>query len=106
MNCSQCKWGVFKSPEDEYGDCMHPKQEYSAIKQHGRVPDWCKGKFEKGQFTPAIMKPCPFCGKQELITGGDPISDDIIVTCRNCGAFGPGAVSEQEAEAKWNERPV
>jgi hypothetical protein len=49
MNCSQCKWGVFKSPEDDYGDCMHPKQEYSAIKQHGRVPDWCKGKFEKGQ---------------------------------------------------------
>ena len=44
-------------------------------------------------------KPCPFCGRTELVLyGGERVG------CESCGAMGPNADSEEEAWEAWNRR--
>jgi Lar family restriction alleviation protein len=56
---------------------------------------------------PDELKPCPFCGRTELL-GFEPYPESgfIGVRCRYCGCIGPAKLSEteKEAAAHWNER--
>ena len=51
----------------------------------------------------AELKPCPFCGSDELWV--DEIGGAYAcVTCANCGCDGPGGMNTEEAYALWNRR--
>ena len=44
------------------------------------------------------LKPCPFCGSETLR------NLQVFVTCRNCGASGPGRTQDNDAIVEWNTR--
>ena len=48
------------------------------------------------------LKPCPFCGSNNLAEG----NHSPFVICDDCGAFGPGNadLTHDEAVEKWNTR--
>lgn len=51
------------------------------------------------------LKPCPFCGSDEIrredfMSGGELIT----LRCLNCGAIGPIAYTPGAAFVKWNRR--
>lgn len=45
--------------------------------------------------------PCPFCGCDD-VEYTDQVLDMIQVDCTECGAFGPGAYTHEEATRLWN----
>ena len=54
------------------------------------------------------LKPCPFCGSED-VDGGEFLPFGIpsvvpMVACDNCGCRGPFAATEEEAIEKWNDR--
>ena len=49
------------------------------------------------------LKPCPFCGGEELAVYLDPQFDTFCVTCP-CGGVGPADLGESGAVDRWNER--
>jgi len=52
------------------------------------------------------MKPCPFCGEQELEPWEIERFEDTMyrVYCTNCGALGPDASSWKKAVKEWDNR--
>lgn len=58
------------------------------------------------------MKPCPFCGSDDVGYGyrAHPDGRDLtMITCSNCGANGPVRAyasrwDDDEAEASWDKR--
>ena len=61
------------------------------------------------------LKPCPYCGENELgiKTHSHPIiehsrdtyiTDSFFIHCFSCGALGPPCSTWDEAEKAWNER--
>jgi len=50
------------------------------------------------------MKPCPYCGKDDLKYKWDTVKWAIAVRCESCGAMGPVAVTSSGAEALWDSR--
>lgn len=52
-----------------------------------------------------ILKPCPFCGSEELdITMND--NDMFYVVCLGCGSCGRDEKKVEKAIASWNRREV
>jgi Lar family restriction alleviation protein len=54
------------------------------------------------------LKPCPFCGGEELEIEIDDVYNEInpvYVVCRGCQADGPWDLGESGAIERWNERP-
>lgn len=52
-----------------------------------------------------ILKPCPFCGSNDVLNaGGDMFG--IYVRCCNCGIHGPARDSLSTAAEAWNTRAV
>lgn len=55
---------------------------------------------------PDLYRPCPFCRdlmeEHEIVHGELDGKDAIAVGCRGCQAHGPMALTEAEAQAKWN----
>lgn len=47
------------------------------------------------------IKPCPFCGSENLSVGGF----ENYIKCKNCGAAGPDGSNLNEAFDKWNAAP-
>lgn len=47
------------------------------------------------------IKPCPFCGSENLSVGGF----ENYIKCKNCGAAGPDGSTLNEAFDKWNAAP-
>ena len=47
------------------------------------------------------IKPCPFCGSENLSVG----SFGIYIKCKNCGTVGPDGSTLNEAFDKWNAAP-
>lgn len=45
------------------------------------------------------LKPCPFCGRADNLK-----ALFVFVTCRNCGASGPGCAQEIDSVSGWNTR--
>lgn len=62
------------------------------------------------------LKPCPFCGNDQLSVARDPYCEPIptcmFVVCPSCGAMGPAAYRNDKSEdalkvdamRKWEER--
>ena len=50
------------------------------------------------------LKPCPFCGSENIIIEEGPISGGFCATCNSCFALGPWSSCEDEAIKTWNER--
>lgn len=54
-----------------------------------------------------ILKPCPFCGSEEVVVvhmGSEHLKDLYEATCRNCDASSPLHNTLKEATATWNHR--
>lgn len=51
----------------------------------------------------AEIKPCPFCGSEEVHTAINTI-DNWFVMCEGCGASGRDERTEEKAIASWNKR--
>jgi Lar family restriction alleviation protein len=51
------------------------------------------------------LKPCPFCGSEEVRMRFDSVFESYCVTCRNCGAkvFQFYGLKDAAVEA-WNRR--
>ena len=54
------------------------------------------------------LRPCPFCANERLTvaTFGNEQTRFVVVTCTECGAMGPRAVSTDpsgHAEHLWNQ---
>jgi len=49
------------------------------------------------------LKPCPFCGSEELEMQLD-IIDKYAVVCLGCGACGRDEATKEKAAASWNRR--
>ena len=47
------------------------------------------------------IKPCPFCGSENLSVGGF----GNYIKCKNCGTAGPDGSTLNEAFDKWNSAP-
>ena len=52
------------------------------------------------------LKPCQECGSEDIGHGCwvGAMSSGCYCVCGNCGARGPGAPSQEQARAAWNER--
>ena len=66
------------------------------------------------------LKPCPFCGTTDSLDINQPISEDSdldilyrherndgefwYIHCGKCQTDGPEAMSDHQAELKWNKR--
>lgn len=48
------------------------------------------------------IKPCPFCGSENLEVKG---INTRFVRCERCGTYGPDAKSDEEAVRFWNAAP-
>lgn len=48
------------------------------------------------------IKPCPFCGNENLAVKGN---NTRFVHCERCGTYGPDAKSDEEAVRFWNCAP-
>lgn len=49
-----------------------------------------------------ILKPCPFCGSENVKSGGD---DKVVGSwCLNCGASGPNGYLTVNGDHDWNAR--
>ena len=57
---------------------------------------------EKGGKMMAELKPCPFCGGEDLMMVDD--DDYFFVGCNTCDTCGPGEGTEEEAIEAWNKR--
>lgn len=56
---------------------------------------------------PFNVKPCPFCGKQDLFLAESKESNtgSRVVKCGSCGTTGPyGASNNELAVTMWNQR--
>lgn len=52
-------------------------------------------------MTQPELKPCPFCGSNDVKSGGD---DKVIGSwCQTCGSQGPDGY---QSSAEWNHRPT
>ena len=49
-----------------------------------------------------VLKPCPFCGGEDMMVGST-FRDDWM-TCLDCNAAGPYCATEAEAITAWNTR--
>ena len=49
------------------------------------------------------LKPCPFCGSEELYADNGFLKKYVF--CRNCHAYGPSGETEEEAIRLWNHAP-
>lgn len=49
----------------------------------------------------AVLKPCPFCGKDEAIVVGSGL---FCVQCKHCGALTAWSKSREAAIEHWNRR--
>lgn len=50
------------------------------------------------------LAPCPFCGSNN-VSSGEVMGDDFQQTaCLDCGACGPEARGDDEADVLWNQR--
>lgn len=60
------------------------------------------------------MKPCPFCGSQnireskefEMQKNGHLKSVVIYISCQKCFAKGPSSIYDPDVEKSWNERKL
>lgn len=50
------------------------------------------------------LKPCPFCGSEELNPWFNPSIDETQIVCADCVCMGPAAIDAEEAARLWNER--
>lgn len=50
------------------------------------------------------LKPCPFCGSDDLKVWATSIPYQSFVECRKCCCIGPDCVTTDEAIAAWNRR--
>ena len=51
------------------------------------------------------LKPCPFCGSENLeILGGDDIDKLTLISCDNCGATVAFEKKTISAKNAWNRR--
>ena len=51
------------------------------------------------------LKPCPFCGSDDLHFSDSRGGDEGYITCWNCDARGPDSATEKRASSEWNNRP-
>lgn len=54
-----------------------------------------------------ILKPCPFCGSEEIVVvrmGAEHLKDLYEATCRSCDASSPLHNTSKAANATWNYR--
>ena len=49
------------------------------------------------------IKPCPFCGSDDLCVL--ELSDNSCVRCRKCYSYGPNGKDEENAIERWNSTP-
>ena len=52
-----------------------------------------------------VIKPCPFCGCDQIHTYERSWVHPFTKYCRNCRMYGPIADTEAEAIEKWNKLP-
>lgn len=50
------------------------------------------------------LKPCPFCGSENVIFVNGLIGPGMWVSCNDCAAIGPTCQTKEEAESAWNRR--
>lgn len=50
------------------------------------------------------LKPCPFCGSNDLTICYNVLRTYTCVNCYKCGAEGGGCETKEEAIEAWNER--
>ena len=50
------------------------------------------------------LKPCPFCGSDELIICESTKREYYFVNCYYCGAESGGCAKRKDALAEWNKR--
>ena len=56
-----------------------------------------------------LLKPCPFCGTNEMgvdMEQWDPDIDTFWVVCKKCQASGPMDKEKSIAIRNWNHRPL
>ena len=51
------------------------------------------------------MKPCPFCGSEDVELHGAGPEGPQWIACDDCDASGPVAHSKEAALTVWNDRP-
>ena len=62
-------------------------------------------KMEEKEMTCKELKPCPFCGGENLeILGGDDIDKLTLISCDNCGATVAFEKKKISAINAWNRR--
>lgn len=54
---------------------------------------------------PARLTGCPYCSSPLAYPGRKGTGGQHVVRCSSCGAEGPPAATQAEAEQKWNRRP-
>lgn len=50
------------------------------------------------------LKPCPFCGSENIVIGRGPVCGSFCVTCNLCFARSACFFCEDEAIKAWNEK--
>ena len=66
------------------------------------------GSYDTTSSYKGPLKPCPFCGSDELLMNVEGVYDfNYYVECTHCTAIGPvGGETRQEAAAGWNRRQL
>lgn len=50
------------------------------------------------------LKPCPFCGSENVIFVNSSVGFGMWVSCNDCETVGPTCQTKEEAERAWNHR--
>jgi Lar family restriction alleviation protein len=53
-----------------------------------------------------VLKPCPFCGSEDLELDNLVDADDFYVSCRKCQVQQIANYTKEVAAQRWNTRPV
>jgi Lar family restriction alleviation protein len=75
----------------------------AVAKLHGISPAAVQKISVRPQRRYVGMKPCPFCGSDDL----DLLCDKynvMCISCSNCGTKGPEADSTKDAQQLWDDR--
>lgn len=49
------------------------------------------------------LKPCPFCGSENIKISAARVSSMVWAECERCNAYGPNGGVETEADWAWGE---
>ena len=50
------------------------------------------------------VKPCPFCGGNNLLVDMDVDGNHVFISCNECYTSGPHAINDRRAKDAWNTR--